>query len=116
LIDLESVLFVSQVSATVPPASALAMIYQVPADVPDGIVTDVVPELAAPAASSGTPRLPIRMSEASRMLFAEIKNSVVVSGVPSAPLFLVVSPTEMVCPAAADAGADKAETIKSGPI
>lgn len=64
-------LFVSEVSVTTSSLSAMATIYQVPTDVPGGIVTVVEPELVAPAANAGTFRLPIKVSEASMLVFVD---------------------------------------------
>jgi len=48
-------------------ASALAMRYQVPEAVPEGMVTEVEPELVAVEARVGTVRLPRRTSPVSRV-------------------------------------------------
>ena len=71
VIALVRLLFVSLDSATAPSASARARMYQVPAAVPGGIVTDVEPGLEAPLARIGTARLPSRRSAASKVVFVE---------------------------------------------
>src|SRR6266581_3536975 len=77
------------------------------------MVTTVVPVLLVPAARAGTDRLP--RTTILKGLLARY-NAVVELAAEAPPWFLVVSVMEMVEPAAALAGAERSETIKSGPI
>jgi len=61
------VLLLSLVSGMLVFASALAMRYQVPGAVPEGMVTEVEPELVAVEARVDTARLPRRTSPVSRV-------------------------------------------------
>jgi hypothetical protein len=71
LIKREYVLFVSEVSITTSSPSALAIRYQLPELVPNGMVTEVDPELLAPAARAGTLRLPSRMSDSPMLVLVD---------------------------------------------
>jgi len=64
---LDLVLLLSLVSGMLLFASALAMRYQVPGAVPEGMVTEVEPELVAVEARVDTARLPRRTSPVSRV-------------------------------------------------
>jgi len=64
---LDLALLLSLVSGMLLFASALAMRYQVPEAVPEGMVTEVEPELVAVEARTGTVRLPRRTSPVSRV-------------------------------------------------
>lgn len=61
------VLFVSFASVTVFVASALAMTYHVPSEIPEGMVSDVLPVLVAPVVRLGTGRLASSVSFESRV-------------------------------------------------
>src|SRR2546425_307939 len=67
VIALDLVLLLSLVSGILLFASALAMRYQVPGAVPEGMVTEVEPELVAVGARTGTVRLPRKISPLSRV-------------------------------------------------
>src|SRR5262245_40318601 len=92
------------------------MTYQAPAAVPAGIVSAVDATLVAPAASSGTARVPSGTSLASSTLLAERWKAVVEPAAGLPPPFFVVSLTVIVPPAAAVAGTVNGETVRSGPI
>jgi len=64
---LDLVLLLSLVSGMLEFASALVMRYQVPGAVPEGMVTEVEPELVAVEARTGTARLLRRTSPVSRV-------------------------------------------------
>src|SRR3990172_1471484 len=80
------------------------------------MITDVVPELLAPAAMEPTLLPPSRASPGSRALSADKQKLVVDAPADPAPLFCVVSVTIMLAPAPVVEGGVTADTTRSGPI